>query len=319
MNQRHLLSATLVLSVLCGLSACRHEAGEHRPHPPEPATLKVILNGPFAIVLDKNKPSRITAFTPRDPQGMHRVYVNDLEKDRDREKDYHFKLLSDGLNTTGRRPYIDQYFRDFNVETDEWKRENYAVTIDLPVPDVISFTLPAPTLFFENGKKAFMPLNHILEYRVDDAEKIRLFSAELKDLHPLSCAELLEQFEHVCAKQLLSDYQKSCREMKGLLSSCTHSNTKTFFFGVGLPAESLMTNEEKAHAVHFFNDVLLRSFPHLRNLRLAPLDNPGQTGNGSPGGMLIPAVVKYPMPNLRLLPVSAVIDCKVGGFIVTTP
>jgi hypothetical protein len=312
---------TLVLLVICALSACRHSSG-NRPLPPPSGTLKIILNGPFAIVLKRTDPSRIVVFTPRDPLDKHRFYLNDLQTDLDGEKNYHFKLLPAGLEISRRRPTIDPGLADFNAETDLWQREEYFVTIELPVPDAITFAPPAQPVIFTNTRHGSMPLNHILEYRQADLAEITLTSPEVPDTKPVSAWELEKQFAHLCGRpQLQGVHRESCSEMRRLLSQASGA-TSTLFFGVGFPlrAESGMNaGEDESHAISFFNEVLLtRSFPHLLSKKLASLVS-GQ-GAASASGRLIPATLSYPPQRGRFLPVfqSAVIDCKVGGIIVRT-
>jgi hypothetical protein len=165
-----------------------------------------------------------------------------------------------------------------------------------------------------------MSTNYILEYRVKDPDKIKLVSPELPDARPLSSAELQKQFADLCGSPVGRRVHDSCIEMRNLLSKYSRPGTSLFFFGVGLSVmeESKLSRfDEDYHAVTFFNDVLLKSFPHLTDKRLAPMAKSGREGEGSARGMLMPAVLQVQSTRLRLLPVSAVIDCKVGGIIVT--
>ncbi|HWF03270.1 MAG TPA: hypothetical protein VHA06_06260, partial [Candidatus Angelobacter sp.] len=124
-----------------------------------------------------------------------------------------------------------------------------------------------------------------------------------------------------------SRYHDSCIEIRNLLAQCTGPQTRIFFFGIGMPVghENMMTQfEEEDHALHFFNDVLLRSFPHLKNLRLAKI--------GFSGGLhenMSPTALKVSFQENDFIgdsernwhgmypkPVSAVIDCKAGSLMV---
>ncbi|MGZ4853715.1 MAG: hypothetical protein ACXVKH_00730 [Candidatus Angelobacter sp.] len=312
----------LVLLVIGTLSACRHHHEEHPPSTPQNATLKIILNGPVAIVVKKNDPSRIIAFTPRDPQNIHEFYFNDLEHSQDKQKNYHINLMSDGLKAASTSPSIDPYLVDFTTETDLWKREEYFVTIDLPVPNKITFAPPLHPVHFENGTAGYMATNFVLEYKVAEHGKVHAVSRELGAMHPLASSALQEQYAKLCGGAGVGKrFHDSCIEIRNLLAQCAGPQTSVFFFGVGMrlvEQSQMSAAEEDDHAVHFFNEVLLRSFPHLTSKRLAPAGTPGREGTGGPRGMLMQASLKLPVSRMRALPVSAVIDCKAGGLIVTT-
>jgi hypothetical protein len=321
MKRRQWLFSSLIVLIICVLSACRHNTG-NKHLPPSTGTLKVILNGPFAIVLKSNDPSRIIVFTPRDPQDKHQFYFNDLQTDLDREKNYHFTLLPAGLQRYSRPPMLDPGLADFNAETDLWQREEYFVTIELPAPDVITFAPPAQPVIFTNGNHGSMPLNHILEYRQANIAKITLTSLELPDARPISASELEKQFAQLCGSpQVQGVHGDSCSEMRKLLSQASGA-TSTLFFGVGFPlkAESAMNAvKDDSHAISFFNEVLLkRSFPHLLNKELASL--PPSQDAASVSGRLVPVTLSNQPEHGRFLPVfqSAVIDCKAGGIVVRT-
>src|SRR6476659_9951565 len=87
----------LIVLAISMLSACRHHHEGRPPATPQTLTSIVFLNGPFAIVLRKNDPSRIIAFTPRDPHNAHEFYINDLEQNQDNKKNYVINVMSDGL------------------------------------------------------------------------------------------------------------------------------------------------------------------------------------------------------------------------------
>ena len=80
MRKVHLLlalSTLLVISIVIILIIClRHHS------PDSTTTLKVVLNGPYVIVREKSRPDMITVFSPRDNQGLHRFYSNDLKEGR---------------------------------------------------------------------------------------------------------------------------------------------------------------------------------------------------------------------------------------------
>jgi hypothetical protein len=312
----------LIVLAISMLSACRHHHEGRFPVTPHPPTLKIIFNGPFAIMLKKNDPSRIIAFTPRDPKNVHEFYINDLEQSQDKKKNYFIKVTSDGLKPASTSPAIDPYLADFTAKTDLWSREEYFVTIELPVPDTITFAPPMKQVTFEDGTTGYMSTNYVLEYRVAGPSRIRAVSPGLKDLRPLSPSTLLKQFEALCGGEWHDRFHDSCIEMRNLLAQCSGANTSVLFFGVGIPVTQhikMSKDEAEDHAVTFFNDVLLRSFPHLAGKRLRSTTTPAPGRGDSPHAMLVPAVFRGPSTGFRLLPVSgysAVIDCKAGGIIV---
>jgi hypothetical protein len=309
----------LILLFVVFLSACHHHQEGHHPVPPPLTTLKVPLNGPWGILLRKSAPGSILVFSPRDPQDIHRLYVNNLEEWKDQQQNYGFKLQPDGLKPAT-FPSIDPYLADFNLQTDEWVPEKYFVTIELPVPDKITFAPPLHPVYFESdGAKAYMATNFILEYQVTDRDKIQLVSPQLGKLRPLSSSELQEQYGKLCDKpEVGKRYHNSCIEMRNLLEQCAGNRTSVFFFGVGTPMDkqsAMAEGKAEEHAKHFFNEVLLRSFPHLKGKRLGvvPIEKEYTTRTN---GYLVPISLKLPVPRQPMLNMSAVIDCKAGGVIV---
>ena len=320
MKKVYTLLAVPVLLGISMLSACRHRDDRHDPDTP-PATIKVLINGPFAIVRPKTDPSKIIVFTPRDPHGIHVFYVNDLANSHDGGKNYHFTLLPDGVKAASSLT-VDPYLADFTAEIAEWKDDEYFVRIELPVPEKITFAPPLNPVTFENGSRGYMATNFVLEYRMTEPEKVNVKSPDLGGVHPLKISELQEQYAKLCGMADVGKrFHDSCIEIRNMLEQCAGPKSKVLFFGVGLPLEKqskLNYYEESEHAVYFFNEVLLKSFPNLTHKRLAPLENRGQPATGGPRGMLMQASLKLPVPHMRPLPVSAVIDCKAGGIIVKT-
>src|SRR6476661_5058984 len=65
MKRRHLLQAMLTVPVASAIGGCRHEHRDHpRPLPARGGTLRVMLQGPFALVLDTTNKNKITAYVP---------------------------------------------------------------------------------------------------------------------------------------------------------------------------------------------------------------------------------------------------------------
>ena len=310
----------LIVLAISMLSACRHHHEGRPPATPQTLTSIVFLNGPFAIVLRKDDPSRIIAFTPRDPHNAHEFYINDLEQNQDNKKNYVINVMSDGLKPASTSPAIDPYLSDFTVKTDQWSREEYFVQIDLPAPDRITFAPPTQQVYFEDGTTGYMSTNFVLEYRVAEPGRIRAVSG-LKELRPLASSTLLKQFEGLCNGGWRDQFHDSCIEMRNLLAKYSGANTSMFFFGVGIPVTRHIKMEKadrEDHAITFFNDVLLKSFPNLGRKRIRFKPTPGP-GRGDSPSMLKQVVFRGPSAGFPLLPVSgysAVIDCKAGGIIV---
>src|SRR5438270_1993633 len=176
MNRRDLLRGLAAMPVASAFSSCTTSTESVSQRPAPVTTLKVILDGSFAVVFERQNPTRIKAVIPHDPDKLHRFYFNDFVKPVDNGQDanryYNFQLSSKGLEENrARRPYTDQCFRDFSKHSD-WKREKYFVAIELPVPDVITFIAPAaPVTFRRSHKQALMPLNHVLRYRVQNVDE----------------------------------------------------------------------------------------------------------------------------------------------------
>ncbi len=312
MNRRELLRGLAAGSVVTALSGCRRHDDERRTSP-----LKVVLNGPFGVVFERDKPAQVTAFMPKDPTGVHQFYFNNLNTQMKRDATYNFRLEDNGIRKS-RRPYIDRCFNDFNKKTDVWaKQPDYFLTIVLPVPEVITFTGPAERItFVTDDRQGVMPLNMVFEYQVYEDRKVRMISGNNAEEAPMRDSQLREQYQKRCG----AAQTPGCPDMMDYLGDDSNGNGRSFFFGVGLSPEDHDNDDPKMrsdHAVDFFNNQVLKSFPHLQALTLKSVDGPiADPGNNTPRGysnsaMLMPAVWREPM-SPRLLPVSAVIDCKVG-------
>src|SRR5438445_4107879 len=209
MNRRHLLQAMLSVPVLGAIGGCRRD---HRSALARGGTVKVILQGPFAFVLDTREHYRIKAFVPFDEDNLHEFRFRDPhdppisgEGDPARRNRYQFTLLDHNLEISAKPRHIDSGFDDVTLHVNGWQPSpnDYFVALDLPAPDLISYIPPAiPVVMAGAGapRLAMMPTNHVLEYRVrdlDDIGKITLRSPQLGDRQPVSCADLLGGFrEH---------------------------------------------------------------------------------------------------------------------------
>lgn len=337
MNRRELLRGLAAGSLVTAIPGCYGHEEQSKAVINEQAerktsTLKIVLNGPFGIVFEKSKPGQVTAFVPFDPQRLHQFYFNEMASAKDAGKDskrsYKFRLDPRGIRkNTSRMPYVDRCFNDFNRTTDVWKRMPYFLTIELPVPDVITFAGAAEAVtFVQNHRHGVMPLNHIFEYKIYDADDIRMTDQSGAAVKPIPSARLREEYKGHCGTSKTPAHNESCNEMMGYLSGEEDANGIAYFFGVGLsPAEGDTSKPPyQNHALEFFNKVLLASFPGLqKSLELASIDGSvARPDLGSPrsnpqSATLAPAVWREDM-SPRLLQVSAVIDCKVGGLLVDT-
>ena len=238
MNRRDILKGLAALP-MAGVLGCRTE---EKPEPPTSSemkvrTVQVLLEGAFAVVLQKTQPNRLIAFIPRTESGQddldHNFYFNDPAKAKPPiTKDaagYQFELSTNGL-----RNYTDTYvnpgFQDFLASTEKWKLPPRIATIILPFPNSINFGGKPLDVTFNSKRTGLMPTNHILEYYVDEPEKVKM----------------------------------SCTELGGHCEASPHCppGVLRFFFGA---APHVKHSDEKrlAHAVKFFNFILSSSFPDL--------------------------------------------------------
>src|SRR5882672_8030498 len=129
MNRRHLLQAMLTVPAMSALNGCRYVHNDRHPFPPSRGgTLKVILQGPFALVLDVKNHYRIKAFVPFDDDGKHEFrfgnpqeYPPKVEGDPGNRNRYHFTLLEQNLEINERPRHIDAGFDDFKLHTGDWE------------------------------------------------------------------------------------------------------------------------------------------------------------------------------------------------------
>lgn len=352
MDRRSLLKGLLALPVASALDGIKYA---HAQPQLSAVTLRIVLDGAFAIVLQADSRWRIRVFTPIDTTGMHefRVFGSQLDQickggEITSRLQNSFTLLPDGLEPSSTRPKIDRCLHDFNVATDLWCQSRYFVTIDLPAPRSITFMPPLSTVTFKNGdndskhpgRKGCMPSNHVLEYDVMDATKIKMAWQQKKkdvEFQPITSKELLERYRNGC-DELRDDYSKD-REHTWMPPQCLKSGEDeirekfshfkpgdlTFFFGVGLPHGS--SNPD--HPVGFFNDRILESFPNLKErLAIASIGGPStecykacKAEEATDKAVLRPLVLRPSAPQARVVEAvySSVVDCHVTGPIVTHP
>ena len=328
MRKVHLLLALSTLVIICIviiLVICLRR--------PSPDTFAVLLNGPIVLVQTPDKPNVITAFSPRDPDDLHAFFPNRLQDGMPQTKKdgtpqaIHITLLPDGLKPASDSAIdsvIDPYYpKELFVHTPTWKRpsDDYFVTIELPVPEKITFAPPLNPVTFADGTQSFMATNFVLEYRVADYSKIHAVSHGSNDFNPISSAALQEQYATLCnGTDVRKRYYQSCIEIRNLLEQCAGAKTKVFFFGVGIPMEEALKKAPEyleAHAVDFFNKMILQSFPGWKGPTLAPKGAFAPKYSGSSTAMLMETSFRPAAPRPRLRLVTAVIDCKAGNVIVS--
>jgi hypothetical protein len=342
----------LTVPVASAIGGCRHEHRDHpRPLPARGGTLRVMLQGPFALVLDTTNKNKITAYVPfTDPEdkGAHEFRFLDPSKpfsdeggSSGKRNHYEFTLPKDYLEISDRPPIIDSGFQDVTLNVTGWKAEpeKYFVSVELPTPDYITYVPPAIPVVMQDTdapRLAMTPTNHILEYRIpefEDWDKIVLQSHQLKNRKPLPCQDLLPRFQEHW-KQEQSDYEKwkmaggdyhnpQRAHMEHALKGYSGTPCVMFFLGVGLhptPDDS----RKKVHALNFFNNKLLGGFPKtperdgmtLQDVDVKPCSGPGTVSHGA---MLTPAVYRYPEPRIRPVSASAFYftaadDCRASGL-----
>src|SRR5579872_1174164 len=174
--------------------ANHHQTNQSQPFPPGPSRvslLKVVLRGPFVVIVRRDHDNRLLAYIPFDD--MHEFYFPSPDTAQTAES-FHFDLSESGLETPSRpAPYVDHGFDDFNPDLKNFKPDpkNYYVMMDLPAPDIVSFMPPPEGVLFNTNPRTFgrIPTTHVIEYRVRDASKIIMHSKELGELRPEPCGE----------------------------------------------------------------------------------------------------------------------------------
>lgn len=296
MNRREILKAMAMAPFANAFGNClepRTSAALEPSSSTRVHTVQVLFEGAFALVLRKDNPNRLIAFVPRpdheNPIFAHNFFFNDPSMERPAVKGtegYHFQLASEGLRTYT-EPYINPDFKDFEATTEKWRLGERLVTVELPFPNSINFSGRPLNVEFKLGRrKGKMPTNHVLEYYVDEPEKVRLMCSQL---------------EGKCSPA------PNCPP--GILR---------FFFGVSPKSKE----DEREHVVKFFNFMLHANFPELEKryelLRIDPSEENKQPGYGAKAPRVNPAVYDSATPAVRLLKTAAVLDCQSAGIIVHT-
>lgn len=328
MKRRELLRGLFALSAAGVLNGCREgEKGDHDREPKTPAILKVVLQGPFAVVLKKKEERySVSAFIPPDSQHQFRFQLPSKEGVQTAAPSYHFTLGDDGLVITGRRPYIDHGMDDFFFDFGKYPEPDTFVAIDLPAPDLMTFIPPTEPVVFQGGKVGFAPLNHVLEYKISDEKKVLLHSTELGDRKPLPFSELFNGHkEHTHGEQEYKDkkgHGPQNPHTQDELGQPSEPEVFTYFLGVGVPPfpdpHAMSDADAVQHGLDFFNHKLVPLFPNSKNLKpLTEIRNYGdpctpmrKTTTGIPPSRIRPAVLRESMSKPKLLLVSAAEDCR---------
>src|SRR6266700_7323182 len=201
MNRRDVLKALGALPLASAWAGCRNDGTAATPTATStPATsssaangpvytLQILLEGPFAVVLQR-KSRRLIAFVPRPDPGKpdldHHFSFNDPRTTMGKAKEpknYEFELQEDGLRrNTAVLPYVNADFNDFKAETQVWTQPPSLVSLNLPLPDSINFSgRPLHVKFSSRALKAtgIMPTNYIIEYNVDNPAKIAMMCRQM--------------------------------------------------------------------------------------------------------------------------------------------
>src|SRR5262249_15057430 len=123
-----------------------------------------------------------------------------------------YELSGQGLETTEQEPQIDRGFVNvlfrLDNQKDKWTPEpnNYFVTLELPAPEAITYIPPLYPALFDSGhdsgtRLGSVPLSHVLEYRVRNADDLRLTPRQSQscgaeiNFKPWSSAQLLKNYK----------------------------------------------------------------------------------------------------------------------------
>jgi hypothetical protein len=347
MNRRSVLRGLAAFPIATALAGCHRnssqdddgknvpgKSGDH-PGSSKVRKLRVVLQGPFAVVQQKDLDYRINAYVPYDDERLHEFRfpspLSPGKKDKDKDKSYQFTLQLESLKAPG-PAYVDSGFAAFNVELPEWKPPSDAfVSLDLPVPDVITFLPPTEGVLFEpsdqfpQGQTTTLPLNHVLEYTLKEGCDVKLVSKQLDHAAtPLSCDDLHQQSIRYEKEHNIPESQFPQHSlMDQTITRCSQSNVCIYYLGVGLPPELADGPKGDYHALKFFNDKLLPSLyganipqgKRIVRLKVSPCASP--TG-AMMSPTLMPAVQRLPFPRGRYVPVASTENCTAPGATATS-
>ena len=327
MERRELLRGLFALSAAGALNGCREgEKPDHDDSHLETKTLKVVIQGPFAVVLKKqDERYSVSAFIPPSPPPpIHQFrFQTPMDVVENPAPKYHFTLGTEGLEVNERRrPYFDHGLDDMNFDLGQYPPPNYFVSIDLPVPDLMTFIPPSEPVVFVGGRVAFAPLNHVLEYKIRNVSKVLLHSEQMKDQAPLAFSEIFNGYQdHFKREKEYKDkagHGPQFPRTKGELDRPSEADVYTYFFGVGVPPGMLSDADAVQHGLEFFNKRLVPLFPNSKDLKpLTEIRNYGEPCTPMPKttqSSLKPAVLRQSMQKPRLLLVTGAEDCRAPGL-----
>jgi hypothetical protein len=282
MNRRELLKGLAAFPMVSAWGCSKDD--DKRQVNSQIHTLQIVMEGAFAVVIQRKKENAVKAFSVKAPKEPHRFYFN--QKEQEPGKTYAFTLQPSGLRRSS-TPEINPGFRDFNATAHKWRLGDDLVMIDLPCPKNIIFYGHREPVVFANPpappRTGWMPTNHILEYDVVDASQIRM----------------------ICG-----DAGGRCQP-----SADSPPGVARFFFEIG----PVRPDVNGRHAVNWFNFMLNECFPELvRGYSVSAIgeSEPGKTYGTSAN--LVPAVWKPNSSEAHLLEASYTLDCKTAGIIVSS-
>jgi hypothetical protein len=131
--------------------------------------LLVVIEGPFAVVLQKPSPSSanvtgVTVLVPKDPSHLFALNGVPLKANQ-----HHFKFLAPGL-AANTQVCVDTVFKDFCVPSTNFQcaaSNRFVEILNLPCPRRI-LARNAIQVKFQSGDPGCMPLDHVLEYDIAD-------------------------------------------------------------------------------------------------------------------------------------------------------
>lgn len=249
---------------------------------PASGKLRILLEGPFALVMQAKQEPTITIVSPMmEPSKSHHFLLD--HKDKEHQKRHSISLLTEvgalKFNDTFPKIIDPLLTPSFTWQSQDWDQANTDNLLDmnLPSPDSIQGgEIPGRevTVFFQSNPNVpvRMPSSLILEYTVTDTQKL----IELTD--PMIGVERPQP-------------------TPGLLS---------YDMEVGLPFGPLGQDPDAGggHAVTFHNDFLLPRFPSIKGDKDKLFDSVTQ---------------KVAIKKNKMVATATTFECKLGGFIVSTP
>lgn len=146
---------------------------------------ELVLDGPFALVFQQNRPDRLSVFSPTEPNDLHAFFIEGQAGD---SKKKHIISLNSGkgtLTASTRPPTLDPCLNPFSWHSD-WNSgaTDNLVELDLPVPNRISCDADTITPGqFEDGTLVSIPQGHILQYDIHNTN-LSVRDSELGNFKP---------------------------------------------------------------------------------------------------------------------------------------